>query len=47
MSAFLERQWDDTHPARLKMAHLTVYFEWQDLSGGGNPPVRTTAISQF
>jgi hypothetical protein len=46
-ASYLERRWDAEHPASRKMEHLTVNFVWQDLSGGGNPPARTTVIAQF
>jgi hypothetical protein len=44
-SAFLRQRWDGSHPESLKIGRLTVYWVWQDLSGGGNPPVRTTVIA--
>ena len=47
-ASYLERRWDSSHPVSLRMAHLTVYFVWQDLSSPrGNTPVRTTVIAEF
>jgi hypothetical protein len=46
LSAYLRRHWDGTHPAAQKVGHLKVCFVWQDLSAGGNPPVKTTVVSE-
>jgi hypothetical protein len=47
-ASYLERRWDGEHPASRRMARLTVYFMWQDLSSPrGNTPVRTTVIAGF
>jgi hypothetical protein len=45
LSAYLRRRWDGTHPGARRVESLKVYFVWQDLSAGGNPPVRNTVIS--
>ncbi len=46
LSAFLRSRWDRAHPGTAKIDRLTVYFVWQDISVGGDPPVRTTIIAQ-
>jgi hypothetical protein len=45
LSAYLRRQWDGAHPDALKVGSLKVYFVWEDLSAGGESPIRTTVIS--
>jgi hypothetical protein len=45
LPAFLERQWDGAHPAKMKVEHTTVYLVWQNKSLGENPPVMTTVIA--
>jgi hypothetical protein len=45
LAPFLERRWDDAHPDTRRIERLSVYFVWQNLSDGGNSPMRSTLIA--
>jgi len=46
LPSFLEWRWERANPGTQRIERLMVYFLWQDLSTGGDPPVRSTIIAR-
>jgi hypothetical protein len=44
LAAYLRWRWDGAHDAVSRIKRLTVYFVWQNLSLGSDPPVEKTVI---